>query len=199
LIDLVAYSNHPDQIDILGQLSQDPYADVQQAALDSLARINTREAAHQIASLTGTAPREWIIFALAKITDPAGPELLKALLPNLTTITGKVINFNGEPLADVMIQVFEIQDRDGTLRAQSLSQRAISGSNGDFALSLPDVTETSQPLMKVVKLSNQYGQDDEVFENELPLRIGVDNLIEARTDQFFNKLHIRVERLADSQ
>jgi hypothetical protein len=53
--------------------------------------------------------------------------------------------------------------------------------------------------MKVVKLSNQYGQDDEVFENELPLRIGVDNLIEARTDQFFNKLHIRVERLADSQ
>lgn len=189
VIEVLVRSRHSEGISVLSKLANDQEPDVQRAALEGLAALNSEAAAQALLGLADHAPREWVLRALASITHPAGPKLLRTLAPEVTTLQGTLLD-SGQPAAGAYVQVVCEHFFGGKIGWdwQAISARAETDSNGDFILAILDRPEA--PLRLKVSIPPRPNKESEVFMAELTLRWGEDNSVRANIDRFLNRLVI---------
>jgi HEAT repeat protein len=189
VIEVLARSRHPEGINLLSKLGGDENPDVQRAALEGLAALNSEAAVEALSELADHAPREWVVRALAAITHPAGPRLLQTLVPDVTISQGTLLD-NGQAVAGAYVQVvcehFFGEKIGWDWRA--ISARAETDDHGNFTLAVLDKPETSLRLK--VTIPPRPGKDSEVFMADLVLQWGQENLIRASIDRFLARLII---------
>ncbi len=191
MVELIARCGHPDAADLLSRLAADADPEVQHAALDGLASLNSVEAATALYALSETAPKRWVIRALAAITDPAGPRLLRELDPQATTLQG-TLRDGREPLQGARVQVVrEVYGSEGGPTLQAVSARAETNSAGEFALTVYSL-EAGAPLRLKVTTEAPPHRSGGTFLADLPLRANQENYVLAWIDRFFGRLGIEV-------
>ncbi len=192
---LVANVGHRDATLWLDELGRDPDGSVQIAAVHGLAKLNTAQAAQTLRELAGIGPREEIVKALAHITDPAGPEYLRALRPDATTLHGLLLNDHREPMAGASVELMGEHYYGGTVgwRWEPVSARMTIGEAGVFAFSLLDLGHRGKIRMKVLPPEFRRREVDERYLVDLNLLPGHSHRVEARFDAFVGRLLVRVD------
>lgn len=195
LVGVIIRSRHPETASLLGRMGRDTDPDVQRAALDGLAGLNTPDAAEMIYRLAGHTPHDWVIRALAAITCPESLHYLRDLAPDITTLHGTLVEDDGQPLARAHIQVvrehyFGEQSGWGWL---AVSARTETDPGGEFALAVPVEAGEATIRLKVVIPPVGDGKDGEMFMADLPLASGEENRVRVRIDRFFSRLVITRE------
>ncbi|MBN1310082.1 MAG: HEAT repeat domain-containing protein [Anaerolineae bacterium] len=192
LIGVILRSEHPEMATLLGQMGRDADPGVQRAALDGLADLDTPAAAEMLHQLADDVPHDWVIRALASMTQSESLVYLRNLVPDFTTLSGILVEDNGEPLANVFVQVVRehwVEERE-VWEWLAASARTETGPEGQFALALPIAESDATIRAKVVLPSLQDGKDGETFMADLPLEYGKDNQVKMRIDRFFSRLVI---------
>lgn len=192
LVEVVARSRHSDLPSLLAELAADSDEEVQHAALDALADLNTPEAADTLLKLAGQVPERWVTRALASITDPDGPRLLRTLVPDLTSLSGALLDDDRQPRSGAHVQILKEHDFGGTTGWdwQAASARATTDEQGRFALSLLTGDPQAKLRIKVTLPSRQFTVPGETFTADYDPIFGAANVIEIRIDRFFNRLVI---------
>jgi HEAT repeat protein len=189
VVEVLTRSRHAEGISVLSRLGSDEDPDVQRAALEGLATLNSEAAAKALLALAEHAPREWVLRAMAAITHPAGPKLLRTLSPDITTLQGMLLD-NGQIVAGAYVQVvheYFFGEKIGW-DWQAISARSETDSGGNFILSVLDRPES--PLRLKVTIPPRPNKRGEVFMADLTLRWGQENLIRASIDRFLARLII---------
>ncbi|GEM_PF-946201 len=194
MIELIARSRYPDGAALLAPLGKDPDPDVQRAALDALAELNTSAAADVLYGLRDTAPTHWIIRALTAMSTSRATLLLRSLDPSATTLRGTVLE-DQRPLAGASVQA--IQERFVERKAQwdwrAISRRAETDAAGAFALTL-FVMEPGKPIrLKVTTPLQPDGAGGEVFTAEIALIHGRDHRVWANIDRFIKRMMVDMQ------
>ncbi len=193
MIEVVARSAHPDRLSLLEELCRDKDPDVQRAALDALADADTAEAAERLYSLAGEAPQEWLVRALASMTHPAGPEYLRKLAPQVTTLSG-ILRDDARPVTNARVLVVQerFDEQGDRWEWQPASVRVHTDSAGAFALAVPGWTGEGRLRLKVVIPVPGSRMEQDTFLANLPLQAGLANRVEARIDRMFDCLVLTV-------
>lgn len=194
MVDVFVRSKHPQAAALLGRMAQeetDP--DVQHAALDALAMLNTGDAVEKLHALDGQVPNGWVTRALAATTHPAGPRTLRKLVPDATILYGTVKD-EGKPLAKAHVQVVRehYRDEDAVWEWRAISGRAETDEAGAFALSVFRLDDRVTARLKVVVPLRHDGTGGETFMADLPLVRGRENHTQVQIDRFFSRLVVTV-------
>lgn len=195
MVGTIIRSRHAEIALLLGQMGRDADPDVQRAALDGLAGLNNPVAAEMIHGLADVTPRDWVIRALAAITYPESIRYLRDIAPDATTLSGTLVEDQGQPPAKAFIQIvrehhFGEQEGWGWL---AVSARAETDAGGEFALAAPDEAGDATIRLKVVIPSAGDGKDGETLMADLLLVYGEENRVKVRIDRFFSRLVIVCE------
>ena len=193
LVELIARCGAANAASLLHELAQDNDLEVQHAALDTLASLNTEEAVQVLCSLTNIVPRNWVLRTLAMITHPSGPEMLHRLDPSSTTLVGRITD-NHQPLGHAGVQILQEHIDPQTLNTtwRPNSPRAETGDIGAFALSIFSASGNVWLRIKVVTPIRANGQGGEVFTADFVLESGKSYTIEANIDRFFSNLIVDI-------
>lgn len=192
MIEVSTRCGHPDIVTLLSKLARDDDPEVQHAALDAIADLNTAEAAQALLTLADDAPRRWVARALASITHPDGPKHLRTLVPDVTTLHGTLVEDDRRPLAGAHVQIVKehfFGDQAGW-GWQAVSARARTAQDGTFALVLLTTDEDARLRLKVTIPSRRDGTQGETFFVDFQLAFGKINHLKTRIDRFFNRLAI---------
>jgi hypothetical protein len=195
LIGVILRSGHPEMAEMLGQMGGDADPGVQRAALDGLAGLDTPAAAEMLHQLADDVSHDWVIRALASMTQPESLTYLRSLAPDFTTLSGVLVEDDGQPLANAFVQVVRehwVEDRE-VWEWLAASARTETGSEGEFALALPIAKSDATVRVKVVLPSLRDGKDGETFMADLPLEYGEDNQVKMRIDRFFSRLVVTTQ------
>jgi hypothetical protein len=189
MIELIVRCRHPQGAALLQSLGEDTDPDIQHAALDGLAELNTTEAADTLYALLDKAPRRWIVRALAAMSIPRAVELLRSLDADATTLRGTLLD-DRKPLHRASVQVvqehlFEAEARWGW---RAISGRAETDSEGIFALTLFMMEPGQSIRLKVTTPFQADGSGGESFTADLALSGGRDHAVRANIDRFFERL-----------
>jgi hypothetical protein len=196
LVQVVGRSGHPDVLSFLERAARDADPDVQHAALDAIAELNTADAVVALRGLADSVPREWLLRALAAITQPSALEYLRTLQPQTTILYGELLEDDRKPLPGAAIQV--VREHFFGEKAGwgwiPISARAETGPAGDFALAVLDAQQNSIPRLKVTTRASAEYPESASFVGEIDLASGVDNRVRVRIDRFFSRLVIHARR-----
>ncbi|MBN1430873.1 MAG: HEAT repeat domain-containing protein [Anaerolineae bacterium] len=195
LLGIILRSGHPEMASLLGRLGRDDDPGVQRAALDGLSDINTTSAAEALYQLAGDVPHDWIIRALAAMTRPESLAYLRELAPDFTTLSGTLVEDDGQPLPQGFVQIIRehwVAERE-VWEWLAASARVETGPEGEFSLALPVTKSDATIRVKVVLPSRHDGKDSETFVADLPLQYGADNRVKMRIDRFFSRLVIAMQ------
>lgn len=195
MVDVVRRSQHAARLDLLTSLAKDEDEAVQRAAVDALARENSAEAAEKLYELRDDVPTDQLAGALAAITDPAGPEILRKLTPSATTLTGTMRGDRGQPLKTAQVQLLaeRLADDKKNWQWQAVSARVETDSQGQFSLALPGWEGDARLRLKLVIPAEERTAAPETHLADLPLKHGQVNHVEAQIDRFFDRLAVTVE------
>jgi HEAT repeat protein len=192
LVQTIVKCGHPDVLAFMAQAAHDPDPDVQHAAIDALAELNTSDAATALYAQRDVAPTEWLMRALAAITQPAALGYLKSLQPDTTALYGVVLEDNGKPLPGAYVQVVREHffGENVGWGWMPVSARAQTDLAGEFAMAVLDDGGTSMPRLKVTTPASAEYRDSATFLSEMLLTSGQDNRVRVRVDRFFSRLII---------
>jgi len=196
LIQLLGRGGHPDVLPFLEDMGRDPDPEVQHAAVDALAELNTAEAASALNRLSDAVPPAWLARGLAAITRPAALNYLKALIPSTTILYGVVQEDNGKPLPGATVQVVHEHffGENVGWDWMPISARAETDPAGEFAMAVGDFSGTSIPRIKVTTpVTNEYRQSASYLA-EIFLTKGEDNRVRVKVDRFFARLVLLVRQ-----
>jgi HEAT repeat protein len=199
MVELIIRCGSLEAVSLLGTLALDADLETQHAALDALAQLNTKEAADQLTALIDDAPRNWVLRAMAMITDPTGPANIRRLEPTATTLQGLVL-MEGKPCIGVSVQLLQAQKgNQDAFNWRAASARAETDAAGAFALTVFGI-DPELPLQLKIGMpvaSNRKG--GESFLGEIKLFLGKANVIHAHLDQFFNRVLIEFRPTDEDQ
>jgi HEAT repeat protein len=196
LIQLLSKSGHPGVLSLLSELGRDADPEVQHSAIESIAEMNTPEAASALERLADSVPVEWLGRALAAVTHPAALRFLKSLNPATTILHGEVLEDNGKPLPHASVQVVHehfFGDNVGW-GWMAISARAETNEAGEFAMAVMDFTGTSIPRIKVSTPATAEYRESASFMAEIFLTKGEDNRVRVKVDRFFSRLVLLIRQ-----
>jgi HEAT repeat protein len=201
LAQVVGRSGHADALTILKRLCTDPDHQVQQAAFDALARLNSPEAAQTLFDLKGELPTQIIIASLAQFTNAEAITYLRALSPEMTALHGVALNDDSTPLSGGYAQLMQERfvDEAQAWEWVAISTRAKTSDTGEFWLAIPEHEDGSPARIKITTVPHGDGTPSETFITEVGLRWGKIHHVKARIDRFVARLvvDIRVQWLAE--
>jgi hypothetical protein len=193
MVELIARCGHPEATRFLSQLAQDSDPEVQRAALDALAELNTPAAVDCLAALESEAPKNWIVRALTAMTLPRAVDLIRTLDPSSTTLTGSLLD-RRVPLPGARVQVVQFQHftSPNEWGWRAISGRAETDVNGVFGLTLFSLEPDQTVQLKVVTPVLPNGKGGEAFTADLALTKGQAHEVLANIDRLFDRLVIEV-------
>lgn len=194
---LIAASGHRDAMMWLGQLGMDPDPTVQLAAINGLGQLNSAPAAQTLRDLAPSAPRADVLRALARISNPAGQQYLRALHPSATTISGLLLDDQRQALTRVPLELQLEQFMGGTSgwKWQPAGPRIPTDEQGQFYFSILSLGDRSTARLRVFLPGNRSSEDR--LMADMRLRPGAAHRVEARMDAFVNRLLLRVDVVGD--
>jgi len=195
LAQVVGRSRHNDTLSILRQLCTDTDIEVQQAARDTLAKLNTPEAAQVLFDLRRDVPAETLIKSLAQFTDQEAIGYLRVLSPRITAVHGVALNDDSTPLAGGYAQFVQERflEETQTWEWVAISTRAETSDTGDFWLPIHEHEEGSPARLKITTVSHGNGAPGETFIADVDLRWGEIHTVKARIDRFVARLTVDIQ------
>jgi HEAT repeat protein len=192
MVELISRCGGPEAVTLLGDLAKDEDEEIQHAALDALADLNSEDAANVLCALVDDAPRTWVLRALAVITHPAGPQRLRDLDPDATTIHGKLLE-NREPLPGARVQLHQENASDAwSAAAHPITARGEADADGSFMLSVFGLDAAIPARVKVTTPARPNGKSGEIFIADVILTAGKINKMTVNIDRFFDRLVVDV-------
>jgi HEAT repeat protein len=193
MVELINRCGGPDAVTLLGELAKDTDQEIQHTALDALGDLNTEDAANMLCTLVDDAPRSWVLRALAVITHPAGPQRLRNLDPDATTILGRVLD-NREPLPGARVQLHQEQASDAwSAAAHPITARGETNETGGFTLGVFGLDAAMPAHVKVTTPTKPNGKGGEIFVVDVILTAGKINQMSVIIDRFFDRLMVDVK------
>lgn len=195
IVELIARCGAANAANLLHELAQDNDPEVQHAALDALAGLNTEEAVELLCYLANIVPRNWVLRTLAMITHPSGPIILRKLDPSSTTLIGRITD-NHQPLGRAGVQILQEHIDPKTLNTtwHPNSPRTETDNTGRFALSIFNAGGNVWLRIKIVTPIRTNGSGGEVFTADFMIESGKGYIAEANIDRFFGKLMVEVSQ-----
>ncbi len=194
MIEVILRCGHPDAASLLGQLARDDDPEVQHTAIDALADLNTPAAAETLLGMADDIPRRWVTRALAAITHPDGPEYLRTLVPDITSLHGTLLGDDRQPMPGAYVQVVKehfLGEQTGW-GWQAVSARAKTDEAGAFALVLLTTDRDAVLRLKVTVPPRRSDEDSEALTADFAPFFGEANHVRAQLDRFFNRLVVTV-------
>lgn len=193
MIEIIDRCGHPNAADLLSEMAVDDNPEIQHAALDALANLNSEAAARKLAALANDVPERWVIRALASITHPEGPKYLRKLVPDMTSVSGVLREDDRSLVSGAFVQIIKqhhFEEGAGRWDWQAVSARACTGEEGRFNLVLLTGDETALLRIKIMLPSQRDGKEGETFTADLSLEFSHINQVKLQIDRFFNRLVI---------
>lgn len=181
-------TDHPQAVEYLTRMAQDKDSQIMRNALDGLARQNSEAAADALLALEPTSEKRLVARALASMTTPAAIKHLRTLVPETTTIQGKILGESLEPLIGAYVQVVEKKQEEGRMETiwNGISARCSTDAQGAFRMSvLLNPGNTLDLHLKVTTPKNV------VYLGALTLIPGEEHEFRVRLDIFFKQLYVR--------
>lgn len=198
MIDIIARSGHQERVALFSEMARDGNQEVQRAALDALAHMNTQEAADALFDLADSVERDWVMRALAVITHPAGPKRLRELNANTTVIYGTVTD-DRVPVAKARVQFLQEQMSETAIEHvwRPISARAETDASGAFTVAVFGLDSVRIVQMRVTMINKTNAIITHTAD--LSLSAGRVHAVKANLDRFFSRLMVEVEVIVEEE
>jgi hypothetical protein len=198
MIDVITRCGHSDAPGLLSILVYDADEEVQRAALDALAALNTEASAEALFTLGDEVPRDWVLRALGVMTHPAGPLYARELDASITIVQGALTE-DREPLGTAKVQF--VQEHLAADKLQNMwrpiSARAETDTSGAFTLALFAFMPERTVRLKVTMPIRADGKGGITYLADFPLTSGKVHRLHVNRNRFFDRLTIDVEALPE--